>query len=334
MEYRLLGRSDLQVSALALGTMAFGASADEGESHRILDAAVEADINFIDTANIYTRGVSEEIVGRWMSARGNRDRIVLATKFAGVADQGRPNRSMCSRFHIMQECESSLRRLQTDHIDLYQIHFMWPDTDLYELFGTLDALVRQGKVRYIGCSKWAPALIAEAHALCDRHGWTKLLSEQPPYNLLDRSIEDELIWTCKRYGMGIIPWAPIGGGVLSGKYSVDGPFPENARFKSAEGRCNPEAIARADALKPLAEEKGVPLAEFALAWLLRQTGVTAPIIGPRTVAHVESALQALAVEITDEDCERINAIAPQGSTVADYWDGNVYARLRKSAGIR
>ena len=334
MEYRSFGRSDLQVSALALGTMSLGVFADEQESRRILDGATDAGINLIDTANVYEHGVSEEIVGRWLAERGNRDHVILATKFAGIMEKDKPNRGMCSRVHIMQECEASLRRLQTDHIDLYQIHFMWPDTDLYELFGTLDTLVRQGKVRYIGCSKWAPALIAEAHALCDRHGWAKLLSEQPPYNMLDRRIEDELIWTCRRYGMAIIPWAPLGGGVLSGKYGVDKPFPADARFRSAAGRCNPGAIARADALKPLAEGKGVSLAEFSLAWVLRQTGVTAPIIGPRTVAHVESALKALDVTFTDEDFARINAIAPQGSHVADYWECNVYTRLRKSAGIR
>ncbi len=334
MEYRRFGRSDLQVSALTLGCMAFGWTADEQESYRVIDAAVDAGINLIDTANYYGKGASETIVGKALKANGKRDDIILATKFSASMDREKVNRSMCSRYHIMHECEASLRRLQTDHIDLYQIHFMCPRTDLYELFSTLDALVRQGKVRYIGCSKWAPAVIAEAHALCDKHGWAKLLSEQPPYNLLDRRIEDELIWTCQRYGMAIIPWAPIGAGVLSGKYSADKPFPADSRFEKVGDRCNAQAIARADALKPLAEEKGVTLAEFCLAWAVRQTGITSPIIGSRKVEQLESSLKALEVELTDEDFERINEIAPQGSHVADYWGGNVYARLRKSAGIR
>lgn len=334
MEYRRFGRSDLQVSALTLGCMAFGASADEAESGRIIDRAIDAGINLIDTANIYERGASETIVGRALKANGKRDDIVLATKVSGVMDPDRPNRSMCSSYHVLRECEASLRRLQTDHIDLYQVHFLWPETDLYELFAALDALVRQGKVRYVGCSKWAPALIAEAQALCKEHGWARLLSEQPPYNLLDRRIEDELIWTCRRYGMAIIPWAPIGAGVLSGKYSRNQPFPEHSRFSEVGGRCGAEAIDRAEALRPLADEKGVALAQFCLAWVVRQSGITSPIIGPRSAEQLESSLRALDVELADEDFRRINEIAPQGSHVVDYWGGNVYAKLRASAGVK
>jgi aryl-alcohol dehydrogenase-like predicted oxidoreductase len=334
MQYRRFGRSDLQVSALALGCMAFGSRADETQSIRIIDRAIDAGINLIDTANIYSRGVSEAIVGKALAANGKRDEIVLASKFSGPMDRDRVNRSMCSRYHIMHECEASLARLKTDHLDLYQIHFLWPETDLYEVFSALDALVRQGKVRYIGCSKWAPALIAEAHALCERYGWAKLLCEQPPYNLLDRRIEDELIWTCQRYGMAIIPWAPIGAGVLAGKYSKDGPFPDGARFSEPGSRCTPEAIDRAEALKPLAQEKGVSLAEFSLAWVLNQSGITAPIIGPRTVEHLDSSLRALDVQLTDEDYRRVAQIAPPGSHVSNYWEGNVYAKLRASAGIK
>jgi aryl-alcohol dehydrogenase-like predicted oxidoreductase len=334
MEYRRFGRSDLQVSALTLGCMAFGNQADEKESFRMIDAAIDSGINLLDTANIYKNGVSESIVGKALRANGRRDEIILATKFSGVMEKDKVNRSMCSRYHIMHECEASLRRLQTDHIDLYQIHFMWPNGDLYELFSTLDTLVRQGKVRYIGCSKWAPALIAEAHGLCDKHGWVKLLSEQPPYNLLDRRIEDELIWTCQRHGMAIIPWGPIGAGVLSGKYSNETPVPEHSRFKEIGGRCGVDAIDRADGLKPLAGEKGVTLAEYCLAWVVRQSGITSPIIGPRNVEQLKSSLRALDIDLTDQDYQRINEIAPQGSYVSDYWEGNVYAKLRRSAGIK
>lgn len=313
--------------------MSFGSRADEEESRRILDAAVEAGINFIDTANIYGRGVSETIVGKWLQAGGHRDDIVLATKFSGAMARDRLNTGGCSRYHVMRACEDSLRRLRTDRIDLYQVHFMCPDAPLDELFRALDDLVTQGKVLYVGCSKWAPALIAEAVALCDRYGWVRLICEQPPYNLLDRRIEDELIWTCMRYGMGIIPWAPIGAGVLSGKYGRDGKFPEGSRFDKFGARCNPQAIEIADALKPLADEKGVTPAELCLAWVLRQPGITAPIFGPRTVGQVRSALKALDVEFSAADHERINQIAPPGSHVCNYWEGNVYARLRKAAGI-
>ncbi len=334
MEYRRFGRSDLHVSALTLGCMAFGNQADEKESSRIINGAIDAGINLIDTANIYQNGESDTIVDNALKEKGKRNDIILATKFSGPMEPGTVNRDMCSRYHIMRECEDSLRRLQTDHVDLYQIHFLFPDTDLYELFGTLDLLVRQGKVRYIGTSKWAPALIAEAQALCERHGWVKLLSEQAPYNLLDRRIEDELIWTCRRYGMAIIPWGPIGGGVLSGKYSTDGRFPENSRFMEIGGRCGREAIERADSLKPLAAEKGVTMAEYCLAWVMRQTGITSPITGPRTVEQLQSSLRALNITFTEEDYKRINEIAPQGSYVSDYWGGNVYAKLRAGAGIK
>jgi len=333
MEYRGLGRRGLKVSALTLGTMAFGGQADEDESCRIIDAALDAGINLIDTANVYGRGASEEITGRALKANGRRNDIVLATKFCGRMKEQDLNAQGASRYNIIEACEASLRRLQTDHIDLYQIHVMDLETPLEETFSALDALVRQGKVRYIGCSKWAPALIAEANALCKRYGWEALASEQPPYNLLDRRIEDELIWTCMRHGMAIIPWAPIGSGILSGKYSADGAIPEGSRFSKIGGRCNLDAVERADALKPLAEAKGVTLAEFCLAWVLRQPGITSPITGPRTVEQLQSSLKALDVEFTEEDYKRINAIAPPGSHVSNYWDSNVYTRLRHAVGI-
>ena len=333
MEYRTLGRRGLKVSALSLGCMAFGNQADEKESFLIIEKALDAGINLVDTANVYSKGASEEITGRALKAGGKRDEIVLATKFCGQMNPRDVNARGASRYNIMQSCEDSLRRLQTDHIDLYQIHVMDLETPLEETFSALDALVRQGKVRYIGCSKWAPALIAEARGICDRYGWAALTSEQPPYNLLDRRIEDELVWTCKRHGMAIIPWAPIAAGILSGKYSTGGKIPEGSRFKEVGGRCNEQAIARADALKPLADEKGVTLAEFSLAWTMRQPGITSPIIGPRSVSQLESSLKALDVEFAAEDYERINAIAPPGSHVSDYWGGNVYNRLRQAAGV-
>ncbi len=331
MEYRRLGRSSLEVSALCLGTMNFGRRTEEDESVRIIDAAVDAGINFIDTANVYAGGRSEEIVGKALSG-GKRDKVVLATKASNRLSEW-PNDGGSSRYHILRQCEASLRRLKTDRIDLYQLHRMDLTTPLEESMRALDDLVRQGKILYTGCSKWAPAWTVEAIMLCERYGWTKLVSEQPPYNLLDRRIENQLIWTCRRHGIGIIPWAPIGAGVLSGKYSKDSAPPLGSRFAEFGSRLTPRAIEVADALKPLAEEKGVTLAELSLAWVMRQPGITSPITGPRTMEHLQSSLRALDVDVTDGDRDRIDAISPPGGHVSDYWDVNVYRPLRAAAGV-
>lgn len=334
MEYRKLGRSSLEVSALCLGCMNFGHRTEEAESIRIIHAAVDQGFNFLDTANVYSQGRSEEIVGKALS-EGLRDKVVLATKCSSRMGQG-PNSMGSSRYHIMRQVEGSLRRLRTDRIDLYQLHWMDLSTPLEESMRTLDDLVRQGKVLYIGTSKWASGWLVEALMLCDRHGWTKIVSEQSPYNLLDRRIENELIWTCRRHGVGLIPWAPIGTGILTGQYEKGKEPPKGSRADGAglgSERLTPRAIEVAQALKPLAEEKGVTPAEFALAWVLNQPGVTAPIIGVRTMNHVASALKALAVVFTREDYARIDRIAPPGTAVSDYWDMNVARRLREAAGI-
>ncbi|MFW5745078.1 MAG: aldo/keto reductase [Spirochaetota bacterium] len=331
MIYRNLGRTSVRVSSLCLGTMAFGRQADEPVAHAIMDRAVEGGITFFDTANVYNDGESERIVGRWLAQSRRRDEIFLATKFGNeranpVHGQG------LSRRHVIAECDASLLRLQTDRIDLYQVHRMWPGTQIDELFRALDDLVRAGKILYIGTSKWAPPLIAEVVALCDRYGWTKPVTEQPPYNLLDRRVEDELLWTCNRYGIGVIPWAPIAAGVLSGKYG-EGSFDDRSRFGDWNHRCTPEAVDAVELLRPLAEEKGVTLAELALAWVMNQPAVTAPIVGPRTVDQLVSSLKAVDIELTRDDYERIDSIFPPGSHLSDYWEGNVYSMLRRQLGI-
>ncbi|KPJ52439.1 MAG: hypothetical protein AMS16_06375 [Planctomycetes bacterium DG_58] len=333
MEYRCLGTSSVKVSALCLGCMNFGGRTDEGESIRIIHAAIDHGINFLDTANVYGRGTSETIVGKAL-AGGKRDKVVLATKCTSrMGDE--PNDEGPSRYHILQQIEGSLKRLQTDHVDLYQLHWMDLETPPEESMRALDDLVRQGKVRYIGVSKWAPAWTVEAIMLSERHGWTKILTEQPPYNLCDRRIENELIWCCMRHGIGIIPWAPIATGILSGQYKKGKVPPKGSRFdgRGFGPRLCDAAVERADALKPLAEEKGVTLAEFSLAWVLRQPGITAPIIGVRTMEHLESALDSLDVAFTDDDRARIDEIAPPGSAVSNYWDVNVGRRCRRAAGI-
>lgn len=331
MKYRTLGRSSLKVSPLCLGTMDFGDETDEDEAIRITHAAMDAGINFIDTANVYNAGVSEEMVGRALAQDNRRDRVVLATKVSNPMGDG-PNRRGSSRYHIMRQCEDSLRRLRTDRIDLYQLHFMDLSTPPEESMRALEDLARQGKVLYTGCSKWTPGWMMEAMAVCERYGWPKLVSEQPPYNLCDRSIENELVWFCQRHGVGIIPWAPIAGGILSGKYSKEGKGPSGSRYDGFNRRLTPEAVERAQKLQPLADEKGASLAQYCLAWVMNQPGITAPITGIRKMEHLEANLKAAEIEFTGEELKRIDEIAPPGTAVSDYYDINTYAVFRKASG--
>lgn len=331
MEYTQLGRTGLRVSRFILGAMNFGAAADEATSKQIIGEALDAGITTIDTADCYGRGVSEEIVGAALSENGRREEVVLATKYTTHMGQG-PNEWGASRYHIMQACEASLRRLNTDRIDLYQAHWMDHTTPLDETLRALDDLIRQGKVRYIGVSKFACALIAEAAMLAERFGWTRFVSEQPPYHILDRTVERELVWTCKRYGMGIIPWGPLAYGMLSGRWRKGQPIPEDSR--SAKGglsstRHTPEAMDAVEKLIPLAESKEATLAQFSLAWLLHRPGVTAPIIGPRTTEHLHSSLKALEVKLTEEDMKAVDEIVPPGACVSQFYSENTYASLRR-----
>jgi aryl-alcohol dehydrogenase-like predicted oxidoreductase len=312
--------------------MNFGNRTAEVESIAITHAAIDAGINFIDTANAYSKGESERIVGNALVEGGRRDKVVLASKASNPLSNW-PNDGGSSRYHLLRQCEASLKRLQTDRIDLYQLHWMDLSTPLEESMRALDDLVRQGKVLYTGCSKFAPAWLVEAIMLCDRHGWVKFVSEQPPYNLLDRSIENELIWACIRHGVGIIPWAPIGGGILSGKYKKQGAQPADGRFKELDYRLTPAAIDRAEALRPLAQAKGVTPAELSLAWVRQRPGITSPIIGPRTMEHLTSALRSLDIRFSAEELKQIDRIAPPGTAVSDYYDGNVFAMMRRECGI-
>ena len=332
MEYRRLGRSSVLVSPLCLGTMNFARRTEEKESIEIIHAAMDAGINFVDTANVYTKGESEKIVAKAL-AGGKRDQVFLATKVSNNMGQD-VNESLSSRFHVMKQVEDSLRRLQTDHIDLYYLHHMDLTTPLEESMSTMNDLVRQGKIRYIGISKWAPSWTVEALGICERYGWEKPLVEQPPYSIVDRTPEHEMLWACKRHGIAVAPWAPLAGGVLTGKYSKEDAPPEDARFHEVgEGRLTLEAIEVAEKLRPIAEEKGCTLAALATAWVTQQPAITSTIIGPRTMGHFEAALESLNVEITAEDRKRIDAINPPGSAVANYYDSNVSRRLRQDLGI-
>jgi len=332
MEYRQLGRTGTRVSELCLGTMNFGGRTDEENSIRIIDQAIEAGINFIDTADVYGRGVSEEITGKALAANGHRDDVVLATKAVANMGDG-PNDHGASRYHLTRAVEGSLKRLQTDRIDLFYLHIVDLTTPMDEILDTLDVLVRQGKLLYVGTSKWPPTLIMEGLALADAHGLPRFVAEQPPYQMLDRGIENELVWMCMRQGIGICPWGPLAYGMLTGRYRKGQDFPEGGRMSKkdpdTDNRLTHEALDAIEEYLKLSEARGVPLAEFAHAWLLRRPGLSSVIIGPRTEEHLESALRSLDLELTEEELARVDEIVPPGTWVSDFYDGNVYGRLRK-----
>ena len=332
MEYRQLGRSGVRVSKLCLGTMNFGGRTDEAEAKRIIDQGIDSGVNFIDAADVYARGVSEEFVGRALVANGHRDDVVLATK--GVATMGKgTNDRGASRYHLTRAVEASLGRLQTDRIDLYYLHITDIDTPMDEVLDTLDILVRQGKILYVGTSKWPVPLIMEALWLSDKHDWPRFVAEQPPYNLTDRRIELELVWTCMRHGIGIVPFGPLAGGVLSGIYRKGQEAPEGHRFKTVgqkdgHGRYTEQSLELVEGLIPLAEARGVSLAEFSLAWLMQRPGITAPICGPRTVEHLQSAVKACEIELTEEELAKVDEVIPPGENVTNYC--TLYERMCRS----
>ena len=328
MEYRPLGRTGVKVSPLCLGCMMFGGRATAEESTAIIDAALEAGINFLDTANVYSRGRSEEVTGQALKRNGQRQRVVLATKVHGTMDETDPNAQGTSRRHIVAECEASLRRLQTDYIDLYQLHRPRPDIAIDETLRALDDLVRAGKVRYIGTSTFAAWQIVEALWASKELGLNRFVSEQPPYNLLDRRVERELLPMCRTFGIAVIPWSPLGGGLLTGKYQRGQTAPAGSRFASLRsdsplaGRLRDAVFDVTEALTPLAAERGCTLSQLALAWVMSQPGVTSPIIGPRTLEQLRDNLVALGVQIADEDRARVDAIIPPGGHVSPFYEAN------------
>ena len=320
MEYRKLGRTGVQVSELCLGAMMFGAwgNPDHDDSIRIVHAALDAGINFVDTADVYSRGESEEIVGK--ALEGRRDRVVLATTFHGSMGDD-PNEQGNSRGWILQEVDASLRRLRTDWIDLYQVHRPEPDTDVDETLGALTDLVRAGKIRYLGSSTFPAHAIVEAQWTAERRGRERFVCEQPPYSILVRGIERDVLPVCERYGMGVIPWSPLAGGWLSGRYRKGIDAPESTRARRIPQRYdmslpgNRAKLDAADALAALADEAGVSLIHLANAFVLRHPAVTAPIIGPRTMEQLESQLGAVDVELDDALLDRIDEIVPPGTNL-------------------
>lgn len=320
MRFRPLGGT--LVSELCLGTMTFGNESDEAESHRMLDAFVDAGGNFIDTADVYSRGVSEEIIGRWLAVRGRSDDLVIATKVRFPMGDG-PNDVGLSRRRINRAVEESLRRLQLDHIDLYQAHCWDPLTPLEETLAAFDDLVRAGKVRYVGLSNFAGWQMQRAVLLTRFRGWAPVVTLQPQYNLLARELEWEVVPVCLDEGVGLLPWSPLGGGWLTGKYRPDerptgatrlGENPE--RGVEAYDRRNVERTWRViEAVTRIAEQRGAgtTLAQVSLNWLLQRPAVTSVILGARTVAQLEDNLGASGWDLSDEEVRALDEVSAPGN---------------------
>lgn len=323
MEYRNLGRTGVKVSPLCLGCMMFGGRTDADDSRDIIDRAIDAGINFIDTANVYSRGESEKVTGEALKRNGHRESVVLATKVHGSMGDG-PNDRGNSRRHIIEQCEASLRRLQTDWIDLYQIHRPQSDIPIDETLRALDDLIRTGRVRYAGTSTFAAWQCVESQRVSRDMGLNRFVTEQPPYNILDRRIERELIPMARTCGYGLIPWSPLAGGLLTGKYKRGEKAPEGSRFSGKEDsdRYNDSIFSVTEGLEPMVEEKGCTMAQFALAWCMNQPGITSPIIGPRTTGQLEDNLGALNVKVTSEDRETVDALVAPGRMVSPFYEAD------------
>lgn len=331
MEFRSLGRTGVMVSPLCLGAMNFGGPTSEADSFAIIDRALDGGINFVDTANVYNAGESERIVGKALKQNGRRDQIVLATKVFGRMGDG-PNEQGVSRYHIVKACEDSLRRLQTDRIDLYQLHRPSLTVPQDETLATFDDLIRAGKVRYIGCSTFPAWKVMEALAVSDRRHVARYISEQPPYNLLDRRIENELAPLCQAHGLAILPWSPLAGGILAGRYADQSSFPAGSRAERSNevfrARITQCGIKVAKELAVMAQARGLTTTQLALLWVKDQPGVTSPIIGPRTMAHLEDALPLLEQKLADEDRPRFDALVHPGTAVADFHNSNDWMKAR------
>ena len=322
MEYRSLGRTGTKVSSLCLGCLMFGGRTSESDSMDIIDRALDEGINFLDTANMYVRGKSEEMVGKALRRNGKRDSIVLATKVHYRMDDDDPNAQGNSRRHIVEQCEASLRRLQTDYIDLYQIHRPCSDVPIDETLRALDDLIRAGKVRYIGSSTFAAWQVVESLWAARELGLNRFVCEQPPYHLLDRSIERELVPMALTYGTALIPWSPMAGGFLTGKYRRGGERPKDARFQDEsqhEDLFSDRAYDILDVVVEMSGKRGCTPGQFALAWCAQQPGITSPIVGVRTMEQLEENLGAIEVQVSGEERARIDRAAPPGQATALYY---------------
>ena len=316
MKYRTLGKTGIKVSPYCLGAMMLGAvggNPDHEDSIRIIHKALDAGINFIDTADRYSQGVSEEIVGK--ALKGRRENVVLSTKVNGTMGDD-PNQQGNSRRWLIREVEASLRRLQTDYIDLYLIHRPSPDTDIEETLSALTDLMRAGKVRTIGSSTFPASDIVEAQWVAERRALARFRVEQPPYSILSRGIEREVLAVCQRYGMGVMAWSPLARGMLTGKYRKGQPLPDSLRVKFSPKQMSD--VQRLDAVEQLvvvAEQAGMPLSHLAMAFAVAHPGVTSSILGPRTMEQLDDLLAAAEVVLSDDILDAIDLIVPPGTDV-------------------
>lgn len=326
MDYRTLGRTGVKISKVGLGCEWLGIKTSQEEADGIIDSALEAGINFLDTANVYGRGRSEEAIGTALKRNGQRDRIVLATKVFGPMADDDPNAGGCSRRHIIAQCEASLRRLQTDRIDLYQIHLPQDNIPLDETLRALDDLIHAGKVCYIGSSTFMAWQIVESLWIAKELGLNRFIAEQTPYNILERRSERELIPMAQTYGTAVIAWSPLGAGLLTGKYDRHSLPPADSRYADVENkphmkaRLNNAVFDVVDGLQPLATAKGCTLAQLALAWCTQQPGITSALIGPRTRTQLEDNLQSLNISILAEDQIIIDQLVAPESAVARFYE--------------
>lgn len=323
----------MQVSVACLGTMTFGWEPDdwgskEAESIRIAHKAIDLGINFFDCADVYARGVSETILGK--ALKGKRDGVVLATKCHGRMRDGDPNAWGNSRRHIIEACEASLRRLDTDWIDLYQIHRPQPSIPIDETLRALDDLIRQGKVRYAGASTYGAWQACEAHYVAKMLGINGFVCEQPPYNLLDRRVERELLPFCRTYDWGVIPWSPLAGGQLSGKYLDSRPKDSRYGKTDPNDRVNAKTTAIVKRLKNIADRAGLTLTELSLAWVASQPGITSPIIGARSEKQLEESANACQIRLSDKVLNQIDKVVAPGSYMIDYYRADFGPNARPS----
>ncbi len=331
MKYRNLGRTGVKVSPLCLGAMNFGNPTNEQDAIQIIETALDAGINFINTADVDYSGRSERIVGKALSSSSVRDKVILSVEISG-SDMGVPHEPNLSRHYIIAACEKALKRLQTDYIDLYNIPRPNPNIPIDEPLGVLTDLVRSGKVRYVGCSTFPAWMVMEALCVSQQMNLVRLVTEQPPYNLLDRRIENELVPLAFKYQLGLITWAPLAQGVLAGRYDDSNNFPPDSRAARIGGiyheRVTSQGIVLAKALAGLAYNSGKTPAQFAYAWVKDQPGITSPIVGVRTLEHLNEFIPAMSMSLTDEERKACDELNPPGSVVTNFFNTATWMKMK------
>jgi aryl-alcohol dehydrogenase-like predicted oxidoreductase len=331
MEYRLLGRTGVKIAPLCLGSDNFANPTPEAESIAMIERAMDAGINLIDTSNSYAKGESERIIGRALAASGRRDQVLVATKAHYPTGPG-PNDCGNSRLHLMKACEESLKRLQVDCIDLFQLHRPSFELPIEETMCALNDLVRQGKVRYVGCSTTPAWKAMESIMFSELKGYVRFVSEQPPYNLLDRRIENEMVPFCQEYQLGIFPWSPLAMGILAGRYADADKTPEASRAALRGGiyaeRVTARGIEVGSRFVQLAKDRGISPAQLAVLWVKDQPGITAPLIGPRTLEQLEHFLPVMEMQLDDQTRAACDALVPPGSAVADFHNSAPWMKMQ------